>query len=154
MATGVEALTVYEGAEEDRFSVGQRASFSKTITEVDVVLFAGITGDFNPVHIDPEYAKRTRFEARIAHGLLTAGLISGVLGTMLPGPGSIYLGQQLKFLAPVYIGDTVTVEVEVIGVRADKPILTLKTECYNQRGEKLVEGEARLLAEGSPEALS
>jgi 3-hydroxybutyryl-CoA dehydratase len=127
------------------FSTGECASLSKTITETDVTLYAGITGDFNPVHIDAEYAKTTRFGARIAHGMLTTGLISAVLGMKLPGPGAIYLGQELKFLKPVYIGDTITARVEVLEFHAEKKILVAKTECLNHRGEIVLTGTAKLL---------
>lgn len=150
---GAEVTGKKAGEAEQEFWVGQRASFSKTVTETDIVCFAGITGDFNPVHVDAEYAKATRFKRRIAHGLLTGSLISRVLGTSLPGPGAIYLSQQLRFLAPVFIGDTITVVVEVAQVRPDKPILTLRTDCYNQRREKVVEGQAIVLAEGKPPEL-
>lgn len=127
------------------FSPGQTASVSKTITEADLVLFAGLTGDFNPVHMDAEYAKGTRFGGRIAHGMLTAGLISAVLGMKLPGPGAIYLGQELKFLKPVQIGDTITARVEVVEFHSEKHILIAKTDCLNQRGEVVLTGTARLL---------
>ncbi|MBI3979580.1 MAG: MaoC family dehydratase [Chloroflexi bacterium] len=138
-----------DGAARPTFQVGQRASQSRTITETDIVLFAGISGDFNPLHVDAAHARSTRFGGRIAHGMLTASLISPVLGTRLPGPGSIYLGQQLKFLAPVFIGDTVTASVELLSIRNDKPTVTLKTTCHNQRGEKVVGGEAILLVSGA-----
>lgn len=129
------------------FQPGQRASFTKTITEADVYAFAGITGDFNPLHVNVEYARRSRFGERIAHGMLTAGLISTVLGMRLPGPGGIYLGQSLKFLKPVKFGDTVTATVEVVSYRAEKRILTLRTACTNQRGEAVAEGESLLLVD-------
>lgn len=133
------------------FTVGQKATFSKTITEADIYAFAGITGDFNPLHVDAEYAARARFGERIAHGMLTAGLISTVLGMRLPGPGGIFLSQTLKFLKPVRIGDTVTAVAEVLGYRPEKRILTLKTICQNQRGEAVVEGESVLLVDPPPE---
>jgi 3-hydroxybutyryl-CoA dehydratase len=122
--------------------LGDRASVSKTITETDVVLYAGLTSDFNPVHIDEEFAKNSLFERRVAHGMLCAGLISAVIGTELPGINSIYLGQQLKFVGPVFIGDTLTAEVEITHKRDDKKIVTLKTTVRNQRGENVIEGEA------------
>lgn len=127
------------------FTVGEHASVSKTISEADVVLFAGVTGDFNPVHLDAEFAKGTRFGARIAHGMLSAGLISAVLGMKLPGPGAIYLGQEIKFLKPVFIGDTVTARVEVLEFDAEKRRLTAKTECSNQKSEVVLTGTAKLL---------
>ena len=122
--------------------IGAEASFAKTITEGDVVLYAGITGDFNPIHIDAEYARQSMFKERIAHGMLVSGLISAVLGTQLPGPNSIYLGQELKFTAPVKIGDTVTAVITVTDKRDDKRIITLKTTVSNQRGEVVVDGSA------------
>lgn len=132
------------------FLPGQRASFTKTITEADVSAFAGITGDFNPLHVDAELARKMRFGERIAHGMLTAGLISAVLGMRLPGPGGIFLSQTLKFLKPVKFGDTITAEAEVVSYRSDKRILTLKTACRNQRGETVVEGESVLLVDSVP----
>ena len=98
------------------FKVGMTASTSKTITETDVILFAGISTDINPVHLDEEAAKNGIFKKRVAHGILVSGLISAVLGNKLPGPGSIYMGQELRFTAPVFIGDTITAEVEIIEV--------------------------------------
>ena len=127
--------------------VGQKASFTKTITETDVVLFAGSTGDMNPFHIDEEFARRARFGKRIAHGMLVTGLISAVLGMKLPGPGTIYLRQELDFRHPVYIGDTVTAVAEVLHVREDKPIVTLSTNCYNQDEKLVIEGKAVVLVD-------
>ncbi len=126
----------------DQFKVGDQARFRKTIVESDVYLFAGITGDLNPVHVDAEFAGTTVFGRRVAHGMLTGGLISAVLGTRLPGPGTIYLSQTLKFLLPVYPGDTITAEVEVIEKIAGKNRLRLRTTCYNQKGEAVLDGEA------------
>ncbi len=122
-------------------SLGQKASFGKTITEADIVLFAAVTGDTNPMHLNAEYAAGTIFKARIAHGMLAAGLITKVLGTQLPGPGTIYLSQTLKFRAPVHIGDTVTAIVEVIGLHPEKHRATLRTVCL-VKGEPVMEGEA------------
>ncbi len=127
------------------FTIGARAAMSKTITERDVVAFAELSGDKNPVHLDAAYAEQTRFGERIAHGAFSFALISAVLGTELPGPGTVYLGQTLKFLKPVYFDDTITATVEITALRRDKGILTLKTECTNQRGEKVAEGEATVL---------
>jgi len=129
------------------FRVGERASFTKTVTEADVTTFAGLIGDFNPIHVDAEYARRSRFGQRVAHGMFTGGLISAVLGNKLPGPGSIYLSQQLEFLAPVFIGDTITAMVEVTSWRPDKRILTLKTDCHNQEAKQVVTGKAVLLVD-------
>lgn len=129
----------------DELSVGQSASQAKTITEADVVLYAGLTGDFNPVHVNEEEAARSRFGGRIAHGMLTAGLVSAVLGTRLPGPGAIYVRQSLRFTRPVRIGDTVTARVEVTELEPGRRRVTLETRCTNQDGTVVLEGEAELL---------
>lgn len=126
----------------DEIQLGEKASFSKTISEMDIYLFAGIVGDLNPLHINEDYAKNTIFKGRIAHGILTAGLISAVLGTKLPGPGSIYMLQTLKFNAPVRIGDTITAEVEVVEKVEEKGNIRLRTVCKNQEGVLVIEGEA------------
>ncbi len=126
-------------------TLGQKATLSKTFTEADILAFANASGDHNPVHLDEAFAQTTRFGKRIAHGMLVAGLISAVLGTQLPGPGTIYLGQELSFKAPVYIGDTITAEVEVATVREGKPFATLKTNCYNQDGVLVIEGKATVM---------
>ncbi|MBI4788549.1 MAG: MaoC family dehydratase [Chloroflexi bacterium] len=131
------------------FSIGQKASFSKTITEQDVATFAELSGDHNPVHLDENYAKGTRFGARIAHGAFSVAVISTVLGMQLPGPGTVYMSQTLKFVKPVYFDDTITANVEITALRADKGIITLKTECANQRGEKIAEGEAVVFHENA-----
>ena len=123
-------------------NVGDSASLSKTVTESDILSFAGLTMDFNPVHVNAEYAKDSIFKERIAHGMLSAGFISAVLGTTLPGPNSIYLGQELKFTAPVKIGDTVTATATITEKKDDKRILKLKTVVTNQRGEVVVDGNA------------
>jgi 3-hydroxybutyryl-CoA dehydratase len=123
-------------------AVGMNASLSRTITEDDILLFALVSGDHNPIHLDAEYAERSFFGKRIAHGFLIGSLISAVLGNELPGPGSIYLSQTLKFLAPIHISDNVTVTVKVIEVREDKRIVTLHTECTNQHGTLVLSGEA------------
>lgn len=133
-----------------RIEVGETASFTKTITETDVILFAGSTGDMNPFHINEEYAKQARFGKRIAHGMLVTGLISAVMGMKLPGPGTIYLRQELDFRQPVYIGDTITAVAEVLHVREDKRIVTLSTNCYNQHDEIVVEGKAVVLVDRTP----
>lgn len=123
-------------------NLGDTAFFQKTITENDVYLFAGISGDNNPAHINEVYAKNSFFKGRIVHGLLTASLISGVLGMQLPGPGTIYLSQDLKFLAPVKFNDTIKAEVEVIEIIVEKNIIKLKTNCTNQMGEIVLTGVA------------
>lgn len=128
----------------EELQVGSSAEFSKTITEADVVLFAGITGDFNPVHIDQQAAEKSRFGGRIVHGMLTAGLVSAVLGTRLPGPGAIYLNQSLRFTGPVMIGDTVTARVEVLELIPAKQRVRMATTCRKQTGETVLDGEALL----------
>jgi 3-hydroxybutyryl-CoA dehydratase len=126
-------------------TVGQRATFVKTITRGDIEAFAEVTGDRNPLHLDDAFARRSRFGRPIAHGALVAGVISAALGMVLPGPGAIYLSQTLKFLRPVFPGDTVTATVEVTAYRADKGIVTLRTTCANQSGDPVIDGEAVLL---------
>jgi 3-hydroxybutyryl-CoA dehydratase len=123
-------------------NVGDTAEFSKTISESDVYLFAGITGDLNPAHINEAYAQKTFFKTRIAHGMLSAGFVSAVLGNQLPGPGSIYVRQELNFLAPMRIGDTITARVEVMEKNPEKNRVKLRTTCVNQDGTKVTEGEA------------
>ncbi len=125
--------------------VGEKAHFEKTISESDVYMFAGITGDFNWAHINEEKAKATKFGGRIAHGMLVSSFISTTIGMELPGPGTIYLSQNVSFKAPVRIGDTIKAEVEVIE-KMEKGRVRLKTICYNQRNEIVVEGEALVLA--------
>ena len=122
--------------------VGQTAQFGKTISESDIYLYAGITGDQNPAHINESYARETFFKTRIAHGMLCAGLISTVLGNRLPGYGTIYIRQELNFLAPVRIGDTVTARVEVVEIISAKNRVRLKTDCINQDGILVIDGEA------------
>jgi len=129
------------------FKIGERSQRSKTVSDDDINSFARVTGDTNPVHTDPEFADKTRFKGRIAHGMLIAGLISAVLGTQLPGPGCIYLSQSLSFVRPVRIGDTITAEVEVSDWNPGKRIIRLKTRCFNQTGEDVIIGEAVLLVE-------
>jgi 3-hydroxybutyryl-CoA dehydratase len=129
------------------FFVGETASYSKTIGQADIETFAALSGDHNPVHLDEGFAARTRFKARIGHGILTASLISTVIGMYLPGPGAVYLGQEVKFLKPVFIGDTITATASIVAINEEKQILTLKTECVNQNGEKVLTGEAKVLYE-------
>jgi 3-hydroxybutyryl-CoA dehydratase len=136
-----------EYSSPDDFIVGVSANLSREITEGDIQRMAEITGDYNPLHMDEDFAKRTRFKGRIAHGVFSVGLISAVLGTKLPGPGSIFLRQTLDFLYPVRAGDVLTAEVEVISWQADKRIIALKTRCLNQDGRVVVSGEAVLLVD-------
>ncbi len=125
-------------------AIGACATRVHTITEADIIRFADISGDHNPVHLDAEYAARSLFGKRVAHGFLTGAYISAVIGMDLPGPGSIYLGQTLKFLAPVYIGNTITVSVEVIALREEKRLITLRTDCTNQDDVVVLTGEATI----------
>jgi 3-hydroxybutyryl-CoA dehydratase len=136
----------------EELAVGQTAAIRKTITETDIGVFAGLTGDFNPIHMDADFAAGTRFQSRIAHGMLTAGLISHVLGMRLPGTGAIYLGQTLRFSAPVRAGDTIEARAEVIELMPVQRRVRLRTVCTNQRGETVLQGEALMLMEevGSP----
>ena len=122
--------------------IGDSASLSKTVTETDIVLFAGLSLDTNPVHLDEVHASKTQFGGRIAHGMLAAGLVSAVLGTKLPGPGTIYLSQTLKFKTPVRPGDTITATATVATLREDKPIATLETVVTNQDDVIVLTGEA------------
>ncbi|MCX5856922.1 MAG: MaoC family dehydratase [Deltaproteobacteria bacterium] len=126
----------------DKISLGDAAEFSKTVSETDVYLYAGIIGDFNPAHLNEAYAQKTFFKTRIAHGMLTAGFISTILGTQLPGPGTIYMKQSLSFLAPVRFGDTITARAEVVEIIAEKNRIRLKTTCTNQDGTVVLDGEA------------
>lgn len=129
----------------DELTVGQFAEHTKTVTETDVVMYAGITGDFNPMHVDQTYAEKTKFGGRIAHGMLTAGFISAVLGMKLPGEGSIYMSQSLRFNRPVRIGDTITARIEVIELFPEKKRVRLATTCRNQKDETVLDGEALVL---------
>jgi len=125
-------------------SVGMNAAYAKTITDADIVLYAGISGDTNPVHLNQEYASGTMFQGRIAHGMLTAGFISAVLGTKLPGPGCIYISQNLKFKAPVRSGDTVTARATITEIIPEKRRVIMRTVCTV--GQTVVlEGEAMLM---------
>jgi len=130
-----------------KIKVGDTASVTKTFTQEDVQKFAELSGDHNPIHLDEEHARGTRFGRRIAHGMLTSSLISNVIGNELPGVGSIYLGQMLQFLAPVFPGDIITARATVTSVREDKPIVKLETVCKNQRDEIVIKGEATVLVE-------
>lgn len=134
-----------QGKTIDQLNIGEKASLTKQITEADVFHFAEVTGDRNPIHIDPEYASQTRFKERIAHGMLTASLISAVLGNHLPGPGNIYVSQSLAFKAPVKLGDVIEAEVEVIEKIPERNRVCLRTVCRNQDGTVVIDGEAVVL---------
>lgn len=141
-------MNIYDKAKEvvsksyNEINVGDEATLTHTVTNEDVVTFAELTGDVNPIHLDDEFAKESLFKGRIAHGMLTAGFISTILGTTLPGTNTIYLAQNLKFTAPVRIGDTITAVVKVIDKRDDKKIMTLETNVLNEENKKVIEGSA------------
>ena len=126
----------------NELKIGQKASLQKTFSEADVAMFAGVSMDVNPVHMSDGYAKNTIIGKRIIHGMLTSGLISAVIGNEMPGPGAIYLGQELKFMAPVYLGDDITATLEIIELREDKKILKMSTTCVNQDGNVVISGVA------------
>ena len=129
----------------EQLKVGDCAQFAKTVSESDIYLYAGITGDYNPAHVNETYAKGTIFKTRIAHGMLTAGFISAILANQLPGPGTIYSKQELSFLAPVHIGDTITAMVEIIELITPKNRARLTTTCTNQDGVLVLSGEATVM---------
>ena len=126
----------------NKFQIGQKASLEKTFTDEDVKTFARISLDSNPVHLNDEYAESTIFKGRIVHGFLSGSLISAVIGTILPGEGTIYLNQTMNFRKPVRIGENIKATVEIIGIKEEKNILTLNTYCENELGEIVIEGSA------------
>jgi 3-hydroxybutyryl-CoA dehydratase len=130
----------------DEISIGQTASYSKLVEEKDIQLFAAVSGDVNPVHLDAQFAATTQFKERIAHGMLTGAIISAALALELPGPGTIYLGQSLRFRLPVKIGDEITVQLEVTEKRDDKGFVTLDCKAVNQRGKVVASGTAEVMA--------
>jgi len=132
------------GKTYETLNIGDKDSFEKTLSESDVYLFSGITGDFNPAHINEKESMQTKFGGRIVHGMLTGSLISTVIGTKLPGTGTIYLQQDLQFVKAVRIGDTIRAEVEVVE-KLEKGRVLLKTQCYNQHDELVVDGKALVL---------
>lgn len=134
-----------KGKSIDQLSLGDSASFQKTISETDVYLYAGITGDINPAHINEVQAQEGMFKGRIAHGMLTAGLVSAVLGVHLPGPGTIYLGQELKFTAPVHFGDTIEAKATVIELNPEKNQVKFETVCTNQNQKVVLKGVATVM---------
>lgn len=143
--TNLEWRIELKGKTIKELKTGDKAYFQKTITETDVYLFAGISGDNNPAHLNDVEAKKTVFKERIAHGMLTASLISAVLGTQLPGPGTIYLGQELNFTGPVKFGDTILAEVEVKEIYKEKNVVKLITNCYNQDNTIVIKGIATVM---------
>ncbi len=122
--------------------LGDTAEVSHTFTEQDIQTFGDLSGDYNPLHFDEEWSKQTMFGGRIAHGILTAALVSNVIGMKLPGTGTIYLSQQMRFMRPVRINDTITAKVEVVAKDDEKERITLRTECTNQDGKTVLDGEA------------
>ena len=139
-------MSILENITYDEIELGQSTSYTKTLTEQDIQLFAAASGDINPVHLDDEFAKNTPFKARIAHGMLTGSLFSAALALKLPGPGTIYRGQTLKFTRPVKLGDTVKVNLKVIDKRDDKKIVTLECSAENQNGKTVAVGTAEVTA--------
>ena len=138
---------------QNQWKVGDSVQLTKTFDEAEIEKFAELTGDRNPLHMDEAFAARTRFKRRIAQGILSASLISTCIGMHLPGTGAIYLDQTLRFVKPVYVGDTVTLTATVSNIREDKPLLTLSTIWTNQHGERVIEGEAHVLLM-SPEEMA
>ena len=136
----------------DALQVGQQATLVKTVEERDVQLFAAASGDNNPVHLDAAFAATTLFKERIAHGMFSGALISAAIACNLPGPGTIYLGQQLKFTRPVKLGDTLTVQLEVLE-KLPKNRVRLATRVFNQNQEQVVDGEAEVLAPRAAQTL-
>jgi 3-hydroxybutyryl-CoA dehydratase len=132
----------YDEKPFEAFAVGDRATFTKTITDADMLLFSAVSGDHYPLHADEEYAKSTRFGGRVAHGLLTASLLSTTNGLLLQRPGGISVAQTLRFVLPVYAGDTITATSEVVEIIPSKRRLRCRTTCVNQRGEVVIDGEA------------
>lgn len=125
--------------------IGQTATIEKTLDKQTVEAFASVSEDYNPIHLDEDFAKTTQFERPIVHGMLASSLISGLLASKVPGAGSIYLGQSLKFIRPIFVGETVTAKVEVTSVRDDKPIAVISTQVLNAKGEVAVDGEATVM---------
>ncbi|MFN3476196.1 MAG: MaoC family dehydratase [Candidatus Methylomirabilales bacterium] len=136
----------------EELRVGEAAVFTKTVSASDIETFARLTGDSNPLHTDPAFAKTTRFGERIAQGMLSASIISAVIGTKLPGPGAIYVSQDLRFLRPVKIGDTIVAKVEVVELHREKNRVKLRTTCLNQRGEEVIDGFALVIPPTKPTA--
>ena len=134
-----------KGITISEMKVGDSASFTKTVSEHDVYTYAGVSGDFNPAHVNEVEAQKGMFGKRIAHGMLSAGFISTVLGTQLPGPGTIYMGQELRFTKPVFFGDTITATVTVAELIPEKNRAKLETVCTNQNGDVVIKGKATVM---------
>ena len=138
------AFAAMNGLYLEDLKVGMSAMFGKTVTEADIMAFAGVSGDTNPIHLHDGFARSTRFGQRIAHGMLSGSFISTVIGTKLPGPGSVYIAQTMNFMAPVLIGETITAVATVTAIDERRRRVTLKTQCLN--GDKVViDGEATIL---------
>ena len=146
-------MTQVSNVPYDALEIGQKASISKTDEERDVQLFAAVSGDNNPVHLDAAFAAETLFKERIAHGMFSGALISAAIACELPGPGTIYLGQQLRFTRPVKLGDTLTVELEVLE-KLPKGRVRLATRVFNQNAEQVIDGEAEVLAPRAAQTIS
>ena len=139
-------MTTLDNYTYDEITIGQTATYSKLVAERDILLFAAVSGDVNPVHLDAEFAAQTHFAERIAHGMLSGAVISAALAMELPGPGTIYLGQSLRFRAPVMIGDTITVTLEVTEKKDKRRFVTLDCKAHNQNGVLVVSGTAEVMA--------
>ena len=131
-----------ELAKYEDIRIGQHAEYVRKVTSEDIEMFGQVSGDYNPLHFNEDWAKTTMFKGRIAHGILTATYVSTVIGMKLPGPGAIYMSQSMKFRRPVRIGDTITARVEVIGKNDEKELLMLKTVCINQEDKVVLDGDA------------
>ncbi len=137
----------------DEIAIGQTANYSKTLTEDDLILFAAVSGDVNPVHLDPDFAATTMFGERIGHGAWTGAVVSAAIALELPGPGTIYLGQNLSFRSPVKVGDTITVNLEVAEKKDDKKFVTLNTLVVNQHGKTVAKGTSEVIAPTEKQSL-
>jgi len=143
---GVKSMPELSNYTYDDITIGQTASYSKLIEEQDILLFAAVSGDVNPVHLDAAFAANTPFKERIAHGMLTGAVISAALAMELPGPGTVYVGQTLRFRLPVKIGDTVTVRLEVTEKKDKRKLVTLDCKAYNQNDKMVASGSAEVMA--------
>lgn len=134
-----------KGLTLDQLNIGQTYEIKLTITEDMIKRFAEATGDYNPIHLNEDYAKGTLFKTRVAHGMLQAGILSGILGTCFPGVGTIYLSQTMRFLKPVFIGDEITFSLKVLELIREKNRVRIETVCINQGGETILTGEALVM---------
>lgn len=139
-------MQILENRTFDELEIGDTTQLIRTVTEKDVLLFAYLSGDVNPIHVDEDYAKTTQFGQRIAHGMFTALLLSTAVATQLPGPGTVYRGQEMKFQKPVYIGDTITANLEVIGMKARGRLVKISCTMTNQRDETIFSGVSTAIA--------